>query len=678
MAGANHLIDSIYKRLNEYDIVSFDVFDSLLLRNVAQPVDIFRLVEMEYKRKFGVQLPFFGVRIEAEQKARKNTKEEDVTLDEIYRYVEEQFGEEVAEKLKQIEIEMEKRFIVINPELKKLYDATKRLGKKIYIISDMYLSESIIGELLDENEVSGYNELFVSGDRKVSKATGNILTYIRKKQKIDESVRWLHIGDNEISDYEIPRRYGIEGIHYKISRNKDDFKRIKHIGDSILYALRENAAYAIKDEGYWYKFGFNISGPLYAGLLFWLAEQVRGKDNIYFLSRDGYLAYHLYNIMREHDKTLPESYYLLASRRAYIYAQLVDGDHSYALDILTAYNPVLGQQLTVAEILDNIGLEHQPYLDKLASYGLDTNSIVNSESITKIKKFLKDIWKDIARLLETERKALMKYLESMKIFEYDCINIFDIGWRGSTHLAIQELIKKPVYGYYFGTAENIFDAIKSRSVGYMFDQGRPKKYKKEIFDHIMIFEFIFSGPHGSLIKFTEDKHGQKVVPIFSHVEKNDQIYEAIKQMHRGITDFFKQVIKYGEYMEISKEFAFSAAHQFINKYKVTDLIQFSLLTNSIGIGESKDIKRYVTCCEIEDYLANRKHYDREAAYNLWKNAILIRDDQGRYFNREEILKLYSLRKVKHHNVDCKKYWGLIKKAIRNPKRAMKKIISMVR
>jgi predicted HAD superfamily hydrolase len=676
--SSNTLIDSIYLQLHEYDIVSFDVFDTLLFRNVAKPTDIFRVVELEYNRTFGAPVSFCNLRVKAEQKARTSTSEEDIELDEIYQYIQLQLGEEVAEKLKQLEIETEKLFIVINPELKKLYDTAKKLGKKIFLISDMYLSESIIRDLLVLNGISGYDGLFVSGERKASKATGNMYTYIRKSQNIDESVRWLHIGDNEISDYTIPRRHGIDShLYKKNARTGAALKNVKLIGDSILYALQKNAAYDIKDEGYWYQFGFNISGPLYAGLLFWLADQVRGKDNIFFMARDGYLAYKLYNIMKEHVSDLPEAYYLLASRRAYIYSQIADGDRTYSLDILTAYNSVLGQQLSVGEILDNIGLEHKPYLDKLASFGLNIDSNVNSESISKIKAFLEGIWHDIAQVLKTERQALLKYLVSMKIGEYDHIHIFDIGWRGSSHLALQELINKPVHGYYFGTAENIFDAIKNRSVGYMFDQGRPRKYKKEIFDHIMIFEFIFSGPHGSLIKFVEDKENQMVLPVFRDVEQNSQIYEAIRQMHRGIIDLFKQALKYSKYMEISKEYSFDALHRFISEYNVTDLIQFSSLTNSVGIGESKDIKRYVTCYEIEDYLSNRKLYDREAASNLWKNAILIRDKQGRYFNQEEIRKLYGLRKERPH-FDYKKYWRLFGKAIKNPRKAVKKIISMIR
>ena len=38
----------VVKKLSGYDIVSFDLFDTLVLRNVSQPSDVFRLIEFKY------------------------------------------------------------------------------------------------------------------------------------------------------------------------------------------------------------------------------------------------------------------------------------------------------------------------------------------------------------------------------------------------------------------------------------------------------------------------------------------------------------------------------------------------------------------------------------------------------------------------------------------------------
>ena len=58
--------------------VTFDVFDTLIIRNAVKPVEVFDIV--------GGRL-FRYVRIAAEIAARKLSREEDITLDEIYRFL---------------------------------------------------------------------------------------------------------------------------------------------------------------------------------------------------------------------------------------------------------------------------------------------------------------------------------------------------------------------------------------------------------------------------------------------------------------------------------------------------------------------------------------------------------------------------------------------------------------
>lgn len=38
-------MDNLKKQINEYDVVSFDIFDTLLVRDVYSPKDIFCILE---------------------------------------------------------------------------------------------------------------------------------------------------------------------------------------------------------------------------------------------------------------------------------------------------------------------------------------------------------------------------------------------------------------------------------------------------------------------------------------------------------------------------------------------------------------------------------------------------------------------------------------------------------
>ncbi|HGE6052906.1 TPA: hypothetical protein ACGG7T_003579, partial [Vibrio cholerae] len=73
--------ESLKQAIESVHTVSFDIFDTAILRNVIEPTDIFTIVE-----KFKGIKGFANKRIRAELKARKNSNEEDITIDEIYKY----------------------------------------------------------------------------------------------------------------------------------------------------------------------------------------------------------------------------------------------------------------------------------------------------------------------------------------------------------------------------------------------------------------------------------------------------------------------------------------------------------------------------------------------------------------------------------------------------------------
>lgn len=669
-------LSHIYQCIREFSIVSFDVFDTLLLRNVINPTDVFRLVELEYYCLYSKKIPFLKIRVEAEEKARRQANKEDIHLDDIYNIIRRHLGDE-AEEFKRLEFELEKKILVANPEIKPLFDMARELNKKIYIISDMYLPSQWIGEILDMNGIRGYDRLFVSGELNLTKSTGSMYEYIRKSESISDSERWFHIGDNAHSDYFKARKHGIESYHYIKPTERFEIGPIHAVGDSIIRALQINGQIANQHMEYWYRFGWEVVGPLYTGLMFWLADHLRGKDNIYFLSRDGYLPYRLYNMLRKFDADLPEGRYLYASRRAIIYPHLPFEDREHALDILTAHNPALGQKLTVKDIFANLELNPDNYEYQLEKCGISVDTIVTEKSIGQVHQLLESIWDDITRSLYAEGDLLRQYFEDNDILKYDTLYIFDIGWRGSTHLALQRLLEKPVHGYYFGTTKNIFEEIRERSYGYAFERGKPAKLKKRIFEHIMMYELVFSAPEGSLIRFVKDDSSGRIQPYLKDVEKNEGLYAIIDLFQKGVTDLFEKVLFYNKYIHVSKDFALSAIDRFIHSYRIEDLLKFSQLTNSIGLGEAHAIKRYVTHYDIDYYLANRKQCDREASRNLWKHAMVIHDHHGRCFNKEEIQKLYKLRRsyTEWYNWTLP---ALLKKAVKNPKKAIRKLLKLIR
>ena len=81
-----------YKKLIKNDdikVVSFDIFETLVFRDVAQPKDIFyKIGKKKYVKKiFSKVKNFMYLRIEAEKKARIENNFKEITLEKIYKYL---------------------------------------------------------------------------------------------------------------------------------------------------------------------------------------------------------------------------------------------------------------------------------------------------------------------------------------------------------------------------------------------------------------------------------------------------------------------------------------------------------------------------------------------------------------------------------------------------------------
>ena len=59
------MMDDIKRLIDEKEIVSFDIFDTLLFRNVSRPIDIFRTMDKEILEEYNIK-DFSKIRVQAE------------------------------------------------------------------------------------------------------------------------------------------------------------------------------------------------------------------------------------------------------------------------------------------------------------------------------------------------------------------------------------------------------------------------------------------------------------------------------------------------------------------------------------------------------------------------------------------------------------------------------------
>ena len=168
-------LDTIKDKINKAEIVSFDIFDTLLLRPYVEPVDLFKHLEKLYAVE-----NFSKVRIEAEKTARKKYSHNiDITLNQIYECMPENMQEMMT-----AEINFEKQVLTPNNELKEVFEYAKRKNKKIVIASDMYLPSSVLSDILKSKGYDGYTKLYVSGECLKAKFNGSMYDLIIKDFKL--------------------------------------------------------------------------------------------------------------------------------------------------------------------------------------------------------------------------------------------------------------------------------------------------------------------------------------------------------------------------------------------------------------------------------------------------------------------------------------------------------------
>lgn len=202
---------------------SFDIFDTLITRDTECPEDIFELMGETLPDKYlqnnsKLNCDFKKTRMQAELVARTLYNKgdiEDITLEQIYAtmssmgVISKSDEEFFCALEKKIELEH------IHP-IQENIDKIKMLltaGEQVIAISDMYHDAKFLLELLMK---AGCPEIkiYVSSEVKKCKWTGNIYRYLCSKEHFQYD-NWKHMGDNEKSDYQIPKKLGIDAILYR-------------------------------------------------------------------------------------------------------------------------------------------------------------------------------------------------------------------------------------------------------------------------------------------------------------------------------------------------------------------------------------------------------------------------------------------------------------------------------
>ena len=524
-------------KLGTYDVISFDIFDTLITRSIAEPDDVFRLIEKEIYESYGKTVDFLKIRKEAERVATEKYGPM-TTIDKIYVEVssDKTIGD-IAMDIKKMEIDTETRLCMPRKDMVEVFNALKSMGKHVILVSDMYLNRVEVVGLLHKCGIGGYDELLISCEVGARKDNGSMWDYVLSGLNPE---RFIHVGDNFRSDSQILMDRGIASqivLNPKAMLELSEFSYLSEfakasVANSIMvgnainggifnspFAFSEDGTVAFKDI---YDFGYTTMGPLMARFIQWVVESNQDShERLLLLAREGYMLQHMiegYCGVRGIE--LPDQHYFLTSRRACAVAAL-ENDEDIRELLLQKYQGTFSNLLN-----ERFGVElHENEADRDLDYNTTSEELMELLAPYEAEIFAK---------AKVEKNAYLNYA-SKYLAEANDLAVVDVGFSGTIQYFLMKLTGRDIAGHYLALHSNKPERIGGRA-NAVYEITDPRLIEdSKLLRYQLFLENALSAPYGQLINFTMENG----VPE-PHFKDDKNVSDEVKRLQYGILDFILQ------------------------------------------------------------------------------------------------------------------------------------------
>jgi len=501
--------------IGKYDVISVDLFDTLVMRRTLFSSDVFEIVGLRLKQ-MGVEIEDFPTkRLEGEKELGKTTVP---TLLEIYSYIAERYPVTGVqpEELVRLEWETDRDLIVPRKELCVLLQEIHQQGKPLYIVSDTFYTKEQLEALLRHCGIAGYVDILSSCDYRTGK-TQRLFERLRERVP---GKTCLHIGDSADADVEGAVRSGCTAC--RLCSGLELLEKAGYLGlwerihslssriqTGMLAANLFNSPFQFEEQrqrlhvGDAYNVGYLFFGPVITGFVIWLYRQVhqKGLKNIWFSARDGYLIKKLYDQL---DSSV-NSVYFLTSRFAAIRAGIENEEDIRYVEEMR-FSGSLQEQLR-----ERFGI---------------------SAEESEARSGLLDYKEEILKAAKTSRNNYLRYIAGLEMAEGD-VAFYDFVARGTVQLYIQRLTDRHLKGFYFWQQDQALMREKRLGIQTFY-----RAEEDRITQYYLVLENVLMAPQPSVVGFDE-----KGEPCFAAEPRTEKDLRCIQKVQDGITDYFQTYLK---------------------------------------------------------------------------------------------------------------------------------------
>jgi len=506
------------------DVVSFDVFDTLVMRRVLYPKDIFMIAGDK------INLDIFAkTRVKAEMELYYD-EGKNPNIHEIYDRLQQILGmpDETKNHWKNTEILTEKEYLIQRKKICEIFEYAKSMGKKVFLVSDMYLPKDILGGLLNELGISiDAEHILVSCDYRLFKSDG--LFDILKNKTVNKKI--LHIGDNYEADILSAKKYGIDDVFHiesavvmladsyacDLLKYESNLYNRTIIGEFISQQLNDPFAFS-KTQGKFivesnYDMTYSFFAPAICGFFSWMTAKAKELDlkHILFGARDGYIFEEISKLLRHAIPDIPQTAYFYTSRAVAVLAGL-NSDRDILQAAHIAYSGSIEQMLKSRFYLKDC-LERGECSD-------DEYILKHREQIIENSKIM--------------RNNYMKYIKSLDIEQGSKVGFLDFVSSGTCQNSLSNFVDFDLYGLYFAKIHN--EERRDLAIETLYGEIHINMESYHILDNFILFENILTSYDPTLQNF--DENG---TPIFIPEKRTEKQIESLKEIHRAILDYAQKM-----------------------------------------------------------------------------------------------------------------------------------------
>lgn len=445
-----------------FDVLSLDVFDTLVWRGVPRPSDAFLLMAKRFRVRGwlgpGVSDASFAcARQGAEDRARREVTGHEVGLAAIWEAFPRGFVESgTSTEWMAEELELERELIRPYPAMVELALRAQARGMRLALVSDTYFSS---GFLLECTGLSP-ELVLASCEQGVSKSLG--LHRILLERLGVEPARVLHVGDHPVADVESARRIGLAACPFpKVPEELADA-----LAEELPRTLESRASLLVEEDHGWTSlrgrvmaesedahevWGAGVLGPVLTGFADWVAERSRAIEavSVWCLMREGRL---LRGLLAETHSEIP-AHECFVSRYVALRAAVGEAGEEDLAAFLRRPSPT-----PIGRLLAQLGLP----LDAVP--GLDAAALVEPRQARSLaRRLARDpgLRRRIRESCGVAREGLLAHLDTLGAARHQgTIAVADLGYTGTIQGALHRLLaaERPrirLHGLYLVTGGHV-------------------------------------------------------------------------------------------------------------------------------------------------------------------------------------------------------------------------------